>query len=384
VGEPTAFRVEFGDAAIADLRRRLAQTRWPEPATVDGWTQGVPLPYLRDLCRYWAADYNFAQAVERINRFPQFHLVIDGLAIHYVHVRSPRRDAIPVVLTHGWPGSFVEFLDIIELLTDPDDDAPAFDVVIPSLPGYGFSERPSSAGWDVERTAQAWDELMRRLGYERYGAQGGDWGAFVTTTLARRFPDRVIGIHLNLPAIDLAGIGTSATTPEEQAALEVIAQHRRVGAGYSALQSTRPQTLGYALADSPAGQCAWIVEKFWAWTDCDGEPERAVQRDKILDNVSVYWFSNTATSAARMYWESRRSLDMAPLDTPTGVSVFPKDISPLSRRWCERRYRDLRWYNRLEHGGHFASLEQPDAFVGEVRSFFGLVRPEPVRVGSLP
>lgn len=374
MAQPVPFTVRFDPSAVEDLRTRLRRTRWPEPETVDDWSQGVPLAYLQEVCGYWEDNYDFDAAQKRLNRFPQFHLTVDGLAIHFVHVRSPHPDAMPLILTHGWPGSYVEFLGVISALADPDDPADAFHVVVPSLPGYGFSERPSGPGWSIEHTAHAWDELMGALGYDRYGAQGGDWGSFVTTTLARLFPDRVMGIHVNIPFVDFDGIDLADVTPEEQRALDALAWTNTWGNGYSRIQSTRPQTLGYGLTDSPSGQCAWIIEKFWFWTDSSDRPEDAVDRDELLDNISLYWFTATATSSARMYWESRATLDMEPVNVPSGVSVFPKELSPLSRRWTEHRYRDLRWYNRLDRGGHFAALEQPEAFLDEVRTFFRFIR----------
>lgn len=374
MSEVVPFTAHFTDDAIVDLRDRLRRTRWPETATVDDWSQGVPLDYLRELCAYWGAGYDFAAAQQRLNRFPQFRTVIDGLGIHFIHVRSSRPDAMPLVLTHGWPGSIVEFLDVIDGLTNPPDTSDAFHVVVPSLPGYGFSDRPSSTGWGIEHTARAWGELMRRLGYERYGAQGGDWGAMVTTGLAQAFPHHVAGVHVNLPIVSLENVAMHDLTTDEQHALAMIADHQRWGRGYSEEQSTRPQTIGYGLTDSPAAQCAWILEKFWAWTDCDGHPERALSKEQMLDNISVYWFTATAASSARMYWESLRGVSLEPVTVPSGISVFPREIFPMSRRWCESRYTDLRMFNRLARGGHFAALEQPAVFVDEVRSFFRLVR----------
>jgi pimeloyl-ACP methyl ester carboxylesterase len=369
-----SFTIEFGDQAIADLRDRLRRTRWPERETVTDWSQGVPLTYLQELCGYWAEDYDFAAAQQRLNNHSNHRVVIDGVGIHFVHVRSRRSNAIPVVLSHGWPGSFVEFEGVIDALVDPPDPADAFDVVVPSLPGYGFSDRPAETGWDVAHIARAFDELMAQLGYDRYAAQGGDWGAMITHELARQFPDRIMAIHTNMPFVSFNSIDTTDITAEEQAGLDAMDLHRRTGRGYSEQQSTRPQTLGYALTDSPVGQCAWIVEKFWAWTDCDGHPERALTRDQMLDNISVYWFAATAASSGRLYWESLRQANAAPVTVPTGISVFPKEIFPISRRWAETRYLDLRYFNRLDRGGHFAAFEQPALFVEELRRFFRLLR----------
>jgi pimeloyl-ACP methyl ester carboxylesterase len=312
-------------------------------------------------------------AQERLNRFPQYLTRIDGLDIHFLHVPSHHERAMPIVLTHGWPGSFVEFLGVVDALADPEDPADAFHVVVPSLPGYGYSGKPSTPGWSLMRVAAAWDQLMLRLGYERYGAQGGDWGALLTNTLARDFADHLTGIHLNLPVLDLTAVDTSDLTLDEQEGLARVGAHVLEGRGYAEIQSTRPQTLGYGLIDSPAAQCAWIVDKYWAWTDCDGRPERALSREQMLDNISVYWFTRTAASSARMYWENRDRTDAAPITVPAGMSVFPKEILTVSQRMAEARYRDLRWFNRLDRGGHFAAWEQPALFVDEVRAFFRTV-----------
>jgi pimeloyl-ACP methyl ester carboxylesterase len=285
---------------------------------------------------------------------------------------------LPLVITHGWPGSIVEFLKVIGPLTDPvafgGDPSDAFDVVCPSLPGYGFSGHPGSTGWDIDRIARAWAQLMALLGYERYGAQGGDWGSMVTASLARQDPDHVAGIHLNMPVVGRDAMSMENLTAEEEATLAHMAEFQKWETGYSGQQSTRPQTLGYGLADSPAGQCAWIVEKFRAWTDCDGHPENVLTRDELLDNVMLYWLPGTGASSARLYWESYRNVDLSVVAAPTGCSIFPKEVIRLSRRWAEKRFTDLRYWNELDRGGHFAAFEQPDLFVHELRSFFALVR----------
>jgi pimeloyl-ACP methyl ester carboxylesterase len=368
------FTVEYTDAAIADLRDRLRRTRWPERETVADWSQGIPLEYVREVCRYWADEYDFDAAQRRANTHANHRAHVRGLDIHFVHVRSRHPTAVPLLMSHGWPGSFVEFLAVIDGLVDPPDPADAFDVVVPSLPGFGFSGRPSVPGWGVARIAETFDELMAALGYARYAAQGGDWGAMITHQLAQRCADRVLAIHTNMPFTSFDAIDTNDLTDEEREALDAMDRHRKFGRGYSEQQSTRPQTLGYGLTDSPAGQCAWIVEKFWAWTDCDGTPENALTRDQMLDNVSVYWFGATAASSARLYWESLRQANRDPVTVPTGISIFPKEIFPISRRWAERRYLDLRYFNRLDRGGHFAAFEQPELFVDELRRFFRLVR----------
>ncbi len=372
------FRIEVPEADLTDLRDRLARARWPEPETVDDWSQGIPLAYTRELCDYWATQYDWRATEARLNRLPQFVTELDGLDIHYLHVRSPHHGALPIVLTHGWPGSLVEFEKVIGPLTDPvahgGEAADAFHVIVPSLPGYGFSGKPTNTGWTVARTAAAWATLMDRLGYGRYGAQGGDWGAMVTATLGHLDPEHVAGIHLNMPMAAPGGLDVSDLTPAEQAALESFADHRRWGTGYSKEQSTRPQTVGYGLVDSPVGQAAWIVEKFWAWTDCDGHPEHVLTRDELLDNVMLYWLPAAAASSARLYWESfvRPGFDL--VTVPTGCSIFPKEIMRMSRRWAASRFTDIVYWNELDRGGHFAAFEQPATFVDEVRAFFQLVR----------
>jgi pimeloyl-ACP methyl ester carboxylesterase len=372
------YVVEIPEEQIDDLHDRLARTRWPGAETVDDWSQGIPLSYTQELCRYWREDYRWRETESRLNAFPQFRVEIDGLDHHFLHIRSPHAGAFPLVITHGWPGSVVEFLKVIEPLTDPvkfgGDPADAFDVVCPSLPGYGFSEHPGATGWGIDRIARAWAQLMALLGYERYGAQGGDWGSMVTASLARQDPEHVAGIHLNMPVVGREAMSMEDLTPAEQTTLGYMAEFQKWETGYSGQQSTRPQTLGYGLADSPAGQCAWIVEKFRAWTDCDGHPENVLTRDELLDNVMLYWLPGNGASSARLYWESYRDVDLSIVSAPTGCSIFPKEVIRLSRRWAEKRFTDLRYWNELDRGGHFAAFEQPDLFVGELRSFFRLVR----------
>ncbi|HEY3465428.1 MAG TPA: epoxide hydrolase [Amycolatopsis sp.] len=365
----TPFRIEVPEADLDDLRARLRGTRWPETEPVPDWSQGTPLEYLRELCEYWATDYDWRATEARFNAFPQYRTEIDGLGIHFLHVRSPRDDALPLLLTHGWPGSFLEFGAVIEPL------AAEFHLVIPSLPGYGFSDKPSAPGWGIERIAAAWAVLMARLGYSRYGAQGGDWGTSITTSLAQQDEAHLAGIHLNPPiaAQDPATFGD--LTPAEQAALDALEHARRWEDGYSVLQSTRPQTIGYALVDSPVGLCGWLVEKFHAWSD--GFPFTG---DQLLDDVTLYWLTGTAASSARLYWESIRQVQQwfseatdDTVDVPTGCSIFPKEMPRPSRRWAAKRYPDIRYWNELDRGGHFAAYEQPELFAEEVRTFFRLV-----------
>jgi pimeloyl-ACP methyl ester carboxylesterase len=375
--EITPFRVDVSSAEIDDLRERLGLTRWPERETVEDWSQGVPLGYLQELCRYWVDEYDWSRRQDRLNSFAQYRTEIDGLGIHFVHVPSPHAGALPLILTHGWPGSVVEFLDIIGPLTDPPSHggaaSDAFHVVVPSLPGYAFSDKPSGTGWGVEHTARAWATLMARLGYDRYGAQGGDWGAMVTTSMAEQDPDHVAGIHINM-VIGFPGPDDGEMTEAEQAALAGSQAYMDHDSGYSKQQSTRPQTLGYGLVDSPAGQCAWILEKFWSWSDTGGDPVGMLGADRILDNVMLYWLTATGASSARMYWESFNNISFAPVGVPMGASIFPKEIFRASRRWAAHRFSDIRYWGEPKVGGHFAAFEQPEIFVDEVRSFFRTVR----------
>ena len=381
----TPFRIEIPQDRLDDLRERLARTRWPEAETVTDWSQGVPLSYLRELCGHWADGYDWRATERQLNRLPQFRAELDGLGVHFLHVRSPHPDALPLVLTHGWPGSIVEFLKVIGPLTDPISHggkaADAFHLVCPSLPGYGFSDKPAKPGWGVERIAGAWVGLMARLGYERYGAQGGDWGTSISASIGRQDPGHVVGIHLIPPLAPPDPATFDDLTERERAALASLEHAAEWDSGYSMEQATRPQTIGYALVDSPVALCAWIVEKLWAWTDCDGRLENVLSRDEVLDNVMLYWLPGTGASAARLYWESIRQVNQwisgTATDTvavPTGCSIFPKELQRPSRRWAARRFLDIRYWNEPDKGGHFAAFEQPELFVEEIRSFFRLVR----------
>ena len=376
--EITPFRIDIPDADVDDLRRRLSQTRWPDPETVDDWSQGIPLAYIRDLCGYWLDEYDWRASEARLNRFPQFRTEIDGVDIHFVHARSPEDGALPLVMTHGWPGSIVEFHKVIEPLANPvafgGDAADAFHVVCPSLPGYGFSGKPGQPGWDTGRIATAWDRLMARLGYSRYAAQGGDWGAQVTTALGMRHPEHLAGIHLNMPIAFPGRDNGGELTEREQAAMATLSHYDTWESGYFKEQSTRPQTVGYGLVDSPAGLCAWIIEKFWAWTDCDGDPANVLSRDEMLDNVMLYWLTAAGASSARLYWESFGRPQTGPVQVPVGCSVFPREIFRASRRWAQKQFPDLRYWNEPAKGGHFAAFEQPALFVDEVRAAFRTFR----------
>jgi pimeloyl-ACP methyl ester carboxylesterase len=379
--EITPFRIDVPEAELENLRERLRRTRWPEAETVQDWSQGVPLAYAKELCAYWATEYDWRSTEARLNALPQFRTEIDGLGVHFMHVRSPHRDALPLLITNGWPGSLTEYLKVIGPLTDPPDPADAFHVVIATLPGYGFSDKPAALGWGVERIAAAWAVLMERLGYGRYGAQGSDWGTSVTTCLGRQDPGHLAGIHLIPPLAAPDPATLDDLTAAERAALADLKQAGEHEAGYAAVQSTKPQTIGYGLVDSPAALCAWIVEKFRTWTDCAGHPENAVSRDELLDNVMLYWLPGTGASAARLYWESFRQIEAwfsqattDTIDVPTGCSIFPKEVPRVSRRWAARRYTDIRHWNELDKGGHFAALEQPECYVSELRAFFRHVR----------
>ena len=367
----TPFRIDIPESELSDLRDRLRRTRWPDRETVDDWSQGVPLAYVQELCRYWADGYDWRATEARLNALPQFRTEIGGLGIHFVHVRSPRPDALPLVITHGWPGSIVEFAKVIAPLSE------TFHVVCPSLPGYGFSDKPAEPGWGVERIARAWAALMARLGYERYGAAGSDWGTSISTSIGQQDAEHVAGIHLIPPLAPPDPATFDALTDAEQAALDALEHSREWDSGYAEEHATRPQTVGYGLVDSPAGLAAWIVEKFWAWTDWDEHLEDAVGRDELLDNLMLYWLPGTGASSARLYWESIRQVSEIisesvgeTVDVPAGCSIFPKENQRPSRRWAERRFTDIRHWNELDKGGHFAALEQPELFVAELRSFF--------------
>jgi pimeloyl-ACP methyl ester carboxylesterase len=371
------FRIDVPDDVLDDLRRRLAATRWPEAETVEDWSQGIPLAYTRDLAEYWADGYDWRVRETALNQFDQFITEVDGLDIHFIHQRSPHPDAFPLVITHGWPGSIIEFGKVIVPLTNPTAHGgraeDAFHVVCPSLPGYGFSGKPSTSGWTTGRIATAWETLMVRLGYDRYGAQGGDWGSAVTTEIGRNI-GHCAGIHLNMPIAGPPADAMENPTEEEKESLAATEHHQRWGTGYSKQQATRPQTVGYGLVDSPVAQLAWIVEKFWAWTDCDGHPENALSRDEMLDDVTMYWVTASGASSARLYWESFAAFrNIGRVELPTGIASFPKEISRPSRAWCEGSYNITHW-TKMPRGGHFAAFEQPELFVEDVRKFFATVR----------
>jgi pimeloyl-ACP methyl ester carboxylesterase len=378
------FRIEASDEQLADLQQRLRNTRFPDAEVVDDWSQGIPLAYTREICDYWADKYDWRAREERINAFPQYKTDIDGMGVHFIHVPSPEPNAIPLVMTHGWPGSIVEFLKVIGPLSDPaahgGDAADAFHVVCPSLPGYGYSDAPKKPGFGAAQMAGAWAKLMAKLGYDRYVAQGGDWGSMVTTEIGVQDPEHCAGIHLNMPVAAPDPETMGDLTDDEKSTLASLAHYQEWDSGYSKQQSTRPQTIGYGLVDSPVGQAAWIIEKFWSWMDCDGHPENVLTRDELLDNVMMYWLPATAASSARLYWESfgrfggGDGTPPAPVTVKTGCSIYPKEIIRTSRRWAEKRYTNIVYWNKLEKGGHFAAFEQPEIFVDELRSCFREMR----------
>lgn len=362
---------------IDDLKQRLQATRWPEKETVSDWSQGVPLQKLQQLCTYWQQEYDWSRCEKSLNQWPQFLTEIDGLDIHFLHVRSPHANAKPLIMTHGWPGSIIEFRDVIEPLTQPEkhggNASDAFHLVIPSLPGFGFSAKPTTTGWNVERIAQAWTTLMLRLGYDEFFAQGGDWGFVVTSAIGQLAPPQCKGIHLNMVMVEPDASTMSELTVDEQDALEGIQFYQDHDSGYAKQQSTRPQTMGYGLVDSPAALAGWIYEKFYAWTDNQGQPEDAIDRDKILDNIMMYWINQTGASAGRLYWESLDSILGREINIPTGVTVFPKEIFRPSRRWVEKYYHDIVYWNEAPKGGHFAAFEQPEILINEIRQYFSLL-----------
>jgi len=372
------FSISATTEQLDDLKRRLNNARWPDKETPDDWTQGIPLAYTQEICRYWANEYDWPAREALLNAFPQFRTDVDGLGIHFVHVQSPEPGALPLIMTHGWPGSIVEFQKVIGPLTDPKahggDPADAFHLVCPSLPGFGFSDKPTEPGWGVEKIGAAWTRLMAILGYDRYVAQGGDWGSMVTTHVGLQDPEHCAAIHLNMAIVTPDPETMSDLTEKEQSALEGMQFYQDWDSGYSKEQSTRPQTVGYALADSATGQAAWIIEKMYAWTDCDGHPENVLTKDEMLDNVMMYWLPETAASSARLYWESFNSGNLDEVAVPTGISVYPKEIFRTSRRWAEKRYTNIIHYNELDKGGHFAAFEQPESFVNEVRTCFRQLR----------
>ena len=376
----TPFQIAVPEEQLHDLRRRLAETRWPEPATVSDWSQGVPLHDLQALCAYWRAEHDWRATEVRLNRWPQYLTDIDGLTIHFFHLQSSSPSAVPMILTHGWPGSFLEFEEVIEQLVGSQtlgatSAGADFHLVVPSLPGYGFSGKPSSPGWGVHRIADAWAELMARLGYSQFIAAGSDWGTSVSTSLALRHPERLLGLHLIPPLVPPLPVGRETPTPQERAAARELDERGQTGSGYSAMHGTRPQTIGYSLLDSPAGLCAWILEKLSNWADHPGNLYEVLSQDQVLDNITLYWLTASGASSARLYWESIAEISAwftdaisDQVDVPTGCTVFPREVPRPSRRVAERRFRNIIHWGEPPRGGHFGAWEQPELFVQEARA----------------
>jgi pimeloyl-ACP methyl ester carboxylesterase len=384
------FHVDIPQEEIDELRRRIAATRWPTKELVDDRSQGVQLAAMQALARYWTTEYDWRRCEARLNALPQFKTQIDGVDVHFIHVRSPHENALPLIMTHGWPGSVVELLETVGPLTDPTAHGgraeDAFDLVLPSVPGYGFSAEPTELGWWAGRVASAWPELMRRLGYTRYVAQGGDVGAAITDAMGRQAPQGLIGIHTNLFVPGLAGGDFPKETEEERAAAEAGATFRATGFGYFLEQTTRPQTIGYALLDSPVALAAWMLDhdtdsyQKIARAFVDGQPSGNLTRDHIVDNVTLYWLTGTGASAARSYWESGQAQARAagqappPVSIPVGFTTFPGEIVATPRSWVEKAYPTLSYFNKLDKGGHFAAWEEPELFATEIRAAFRGVR----------
>jgi pimeloyl-ACP methyl ester carboxylesterase len=392
-------RIEVAEEELAELRRRIAATRWPSRELVPDRSQGVQLATMRELARYWATEYDWRRCEAKLNELPQFKTEIDGVDIHFIHVRSPHADAMPLIMTHGWPGSVIELLEVVGPLTNPGahggNAEDAFDLVLPSLPGYGFSGEPAEVGWDPGRVARAWAELMHRLGYTRYVAQGGDVGAAVTDAMGRQAPEGLAGIHTNLLVTGLSIIDAppAESSVEERAALDALATFKTSGFGYFLEQATRPQTIGYALLDSPVGLAAWILDhdtdSYYKISRAfvDGAPAGHLTRDTILDNITLYWLTGTGTSAARAYWESGRAAAQAAgqaaaeVSIPAGFTSFPDEIFRAPRSWVEQAYANLAYFNEVDRGGHFAAWEEPDLFATEIRAAFRPLR-SPLAVSS--
>jgi pimeloyl-ACP methyl ester carboxylesterase len=370
------FQYRATDAALEDLQRRLDQTRWPERETSSGWDQGVPLAALRTLVDYWRSSYNWHRCEADLARWPQFKTQIDGLDIHFIHVKSRHQNALPIILTHGWPSTILLFSEVIGPLTDPTSHggtaADAFDVVVPSLPGFGFSGKPAERGWNAERTARAWAVLMQRLAYVRYVAQGGDWGAFVTTAMAQQHSPGLAAIHLNF-AQTIPDVIPAKLLPDQKLAVTALNAFKEKGAAYFQLQSTRPQTIGYALADSPVGQAAWMYDIFNSGTGNTGNPDAVISRDRMLDEITLFWLTDTAASSARLYLEQVALMGQhnnpGRVDLPVGVSIFPHDLPP-ARSWASLVYPKLFYWHELDRGGHFAQFEVPELFTEELRRCF--------------
>jgi len=375
------FQIAVPEADLLDLCRRLSAARWPSRETVSDWSQGVPLGVLHKLCEHWQTGYDWRATERRLNRLPHYRSAIDGLSVHFIHLRSPVADAVPVIMTHGWPGSFFELEQVIQRLADPaafgEPPRPAFHVVVPSLPGYGFSEAPNEPGWNIHRIAATWAELMDRLGYSRFIALGSDWGTSISTCVALDHRPRLLGLHLIPPLVPPPARGTTLSEPE-QAAIARLEERNRTNSAYSQIQATRPQTLGYSLVDSPVGLCAWILEKVWTWSDHQGDLWEVLSPDQVLDNITLYWLTRTGAPSARLYWESLAEVTAwftrpggDRITVPTGCTVFPQEIPRPFRRWAEPRFPSIAHWGEPERGGHFGAWEQPELFISEVRAVAG-------------
>jgi epoxide hydrolase len=378
-----AFHLSVSEAQLSDLRSRLALTRWPEQETVQDNSQGPRLAKIQALCDYWQSGYDWRQCEALLNSFGQFRTSIDGLGIHFLHIRSPEPDALPLIMTHGWPGSVLEFRKVIGPLTNPaahgGDPWQAFHLVLPTLPGFGFSDKPTETGWNTSRIANAWITLMERLGYARWGAQGGDWGSAITDAIGRAAPAGCVGLHFNLAPFQPTPQEVAQATPDEQAMIDTAAYYGQVLSAYASEQSTRPQTIGYSLADSPVGLAAWIYSMFQDVSDSGGNAESVFSQSEMLDDIMLYWLPNASASSARLYWEEAQARASAappagPVTVPAGFSMFAGELSRTSKRWAERRYSKVVHFNELGKGGHFAALEQPELFVQEIRASFSHVR----------
>ncbi|MBZ9793387.1 epoxide hydrolase 1 [Rhizobium sp. 3T7] len=390
-GDIRPFRAEVPEAALTDLRRRLAATRWPDGETVTDRSQGVQPDRLRDLVDYWQTSYDWRKAEEKLNALPQFLTNIDGLDIHFIHIRSKHEGALPLIMTHGWPGSVFELLNVVGPLTDPTiyggSAEDAFHLVLPSIPGFGFSQKPTVTGWNPQRIAAAWDALMKRLGYNSYVSQGGDWGAIISDALGRQAPEGLLGIHVNrverattFPPEAAQALKAGAPAPnslslDEKAVFEEARDFLNNGFGYAAIMGTRPETVGYGLADSPVGLAAWLYDKMADWVFTRGDPEKALNKEAILDNITLYWLTNTGPSSGRIYWENTASgVKLTPVNVPVAVTVFPGEVYKPPKSWLSRAYPKLIYYNRAAKGGHFAAWEEPELFSDEVKAAFRTLR----------
>lgn len=381
MSEITPFKLDIPGSDIEDLKNRLVNARWPDREAVEDWSQGVPIGYHQEFCDYWAHQYDWYATQDRLNLFPQYTTYLEGLKIHFIHVKSTHPSAKPLLLTHGWPGSVVEFHKTIAPLAEPEkyggDAADACHVVCPSLPGFGFSGKPTTTGWNVPKIAAAWDVLMSGLGYDQYYAQGGDWGSGVTMAIGSQNKGRCKSIHVNMPTAGPTKEALRNPTAADARAMARAEKFRNWGSGYHKQQSTRPQTIGYGLADSPVGQSAWILEKFYEWTDCDGHPENVLGRDELIDNIMFYWLTNSGASSARIYWETfnpgLQNVRPQPVTIPVGVSLFPEETMAGPRSWSERAFPNLKYWHELDKGGHFAAFEQPALFVEEMRNWLRAV-----------